>query len=104
MKTAIRVENITKRYRLGALKHETMLRDVLVNAVRLRRSRREENFIFALATSLPSFLSIAVMSMSSAFQSPPGSMGQPHVMVSFARTAIGSPVLALTASTWSVRE
>ncbi len=47
MKPAIVVDHVTKRYRLGALKHETMLRDVIVNALR-RRARREERFVKAL--------------------------------------------------------
>ena len=48
MSIVIRVENLVKRYRLGALKHETMLRDAFVNALRLRRARRQENVIQAL--------------------------------------------------------
>jgi lipopolysaccharide transport system ATP-binding protein len=48
MKPAIKVENLVKRYRLGALKHETMLRDAFVNALRMRRGRRQENVIDAL--------------------------------------------------------
>ncbi|MDH3197021.1 MAG: ABC transporter ATP-binding protein [Candidatus Krumholzibacteria bacterium] len=48
MTEAIRVENLSKQYRLGALKHETMLRDVIVNALRMRRRRRDVNTILAL--------------------------------------------------------
>jgi lipopolysaccharide transport system ATP-binding protein len=45
MKEAIRVENITKQYRLGALRHETMLRDVITNLFRRRPRKREETIL-----------------------------------------------------------
>jgi len=48
MKPAIKVDDLVKRYRLGALKHETMLRDAFMSALRLRRQRRAETFIDAL--------------------------------------------------------
>jgi lipopolysaccharide transport system ATP-binding protein len=44
---AIRIEHLTKRYTLGAMRHETMLREALLNLVR-RRGRREESSILAL--------------------------------------------------------
>jgi lipopolysaccharide transport system ATP-binding protein len=50
MPKSIIVKDVSKRYSLGKLKHETMLRDVLVNAVRhpFRRMRREVETIWAL--------------------------------------------------------
>ncbi len=47
MSVSIVAENITKQYRLGALRHETMLREVIVGMFR-RRRRRAENTILAL--------------------------------------------------------
>ena len=47
MTEAIRIEHLTKRYTLGAMRHETMLREALLNLVR-RRGRREESSILAL--------------------------------------------------------
>jgi lipopolysaccharide transport system ATP-binding protein len=44
---AIRIEHLTKRYTLGAMRHETMLREALLNLVR-RRGRRAESSILAL--------------------------------------------------------
>ena len=37
MREAILVDHLTKRYRLGSLRHETMLREVIINAFRPRR-------------------------------------------------------------------
>ncbi len=50
MSTSIVVENLSKQYRLGSLRHETMLREAIVNLVKhpLRRSRRKEETIWAL--------------------------------------------------------
>jgi len=45
---AIRIEHLTKRYDLGAMHHETMLREALLNFVRPRRTRREQGTILAL--------------------------------------------------------
>jgi lipopolysaccharide transport system ATP-binding protein len=45
---AIRIEHLTKRYVLGALRHETMLREALLNMVRFKRGRREQTTILAL--------------------------------------------------------
>ncbi len=47
MQQAIRVEHITKQYRLGALQHETMLREVLINLFK-RRPRQKHETILAL--------------------------------------------------------
>lgn len=47
MTEAIHIEHLTKRYVLGAMRHETMLREVILNLVR-RRGRREETSILAL--------------------------------------------------------
>ncbi|MDH4037278.1 MAG: ABC transporter ATP-binding protein [Candidatus Krumholzibacteria bacterium] len=47
MQEAIRVEGITKQYQLGALRHETMLREVLVNMFR-RGPRAPRETILAL--------------------------------------------------------
>ena len=48
MSEAIRIEHLTKRYVLGSLRHETMLREALLNMVRFKRGRREETAILAL--------------------------------------------------------
>ncbi len=50
MEYSITVENVTKEYRLGSLKHETMIRDVIVDALRnpLKRMKRSENILTAL--------------------------------------------------------
>ncbi len=51
MPKALVVDHVTKEYKLGALAHETMLREALVNLVRYpfrRRPRREEETINAL--------------------------------------------------------
>ena len=45
---AIRAEHLTKRYQLGALRHETMLREALLKALRPRRGPRERAEILAL--------------------------------------------------------
>ena len=42
MPIAIHVENISKRYRIGALEHESMIRDALINLVRAPFTRRKE--------------------------------------------------------------
>ncbi len=44
---AIRIEHLTKRYELGAMHHETMLREALLNLVR-RGNRRAKETILAL--------------------------------------------------------
>jgi len=44
---SIRIEHLSKRYTLGAMQHETMLREALLNLVR-RGSRREKETILAL--------------------------------------------------------
>jgi lipopolysaccharide transport system ATP-binding protein len=41
---AIRIEHLTKRYTLGAMRHETMLREAVLNLLR-RRGRREETIL-----------------------------------------------------------
>ena len=43
MREAIHVDHLTKQYRLGALRHETMLREVLTSAFRRRREKAEDN-------------------------------------------------------------
>jgi lipopolysaccharide transport system ATP-binding protein len=50
MPKTIVVDSLSKRYRLGKLKHETMLREVLVNAVKhpFRRMRSKQETIWAL--------------------------------------------------------
>ncbi|MCI0453104.1 MAG: ABC transporter ATP-binding protein [Candidatus Latescibacteria bacterium] len=48
MREAIHVEHLTKRYRLGALRHETMLREALLNAFRRGRRKEDEQAILAL--------------------------------------------------------
>ncbi len=50
MPVAIAVENLSKRYQLGMLKHETMLREVLVNVVKhpFARAPGRKEFIWAL--------------------------------------------------------
>ncbi len=50
MTEAIRVENLSKRYRIGSLKHETMLREALVNLFRnpFRKRGKKDNTILAL--------------------------------------------------------
>jgi lipopolysaccharide transport system ATP-binding protein len=45
---AIRIEHVTKRYVLGSMKHETMLREALLQAFTMRRRRRERETILAL--------------------------------------------------------
>jgi len=45
---AIHVEHLTKQFRLGTLKHETMLREALISVFTLRRQRREVTTILAL--------------------------------------------------------
>ncbi len=47
MGEAIHVEHLTKRYRLGSLRHETMLREVITGMFR-KRERREEQTILAV--------------------------------------------------------
>jgi lipopolysaccharide transport system ATP-binding protein len=47
MKEAIRAEHVTKQYRLGALRHETMLREVLTNMFR-RTPKKAVKTILAL--------------------------------------------------------
>jgi len=44
---AITIEHLTKRYELGAMRHETMLREVILNLLR-RRERRAQETILAL--------------------------------------------------------
>jgi lipopolysaccharide transport system ATP-binding protein len=44
---AITIEHLTKRYELGAMRHETMLREVILNLLR-RRERRAQESILAL--------------------------------------------------------
>jgi lipopolysaccharide transport system ATP-binding protein len=44
---AITIEHLTKRYELGAMRHETMLREVILNVLR-RRERRAQETILAL--------------------------------------------------------
>jgi lipopolysaccharide transport system ATP-binding protein len=44
---AIHIEHLTKRYVLGAMRHETMLREVILNMVK-RQGRRAEETILAL--------------------------------------------------------
>jgi lipopolysaccharide transport system ATP-binding protein len=44
---AILIEHLSKRYVLGAMRHETMLREVILNLVR-RRGRRAQETILAL--------------------------------------------------------
>lgn len=49
MTNAIQVENVTKRYVIGTMRHETMLREALLNMVTLRRrARATETTILAL--------------------------------------------------------
>ena len=50
MPTAIVVDRLSKEYRLGRLEHETMLREVIVNAFKhpLRRAKRPKDTIWAL--------------------------------------------------------
>ncbi|MBP2681024.1 MAG: transporter related protein [Candidatus Krumholzibacteriota bacterium] len=50
MPTAIVVDRLSKEYRLGRLEHETMLREVIVNAFKqpLRRVKRPKDTIWAL--------------------------------------------------------
>ncbi|HXV14292.1 MAG TPA: ABC transporter ATP-binding protein, partial [Candidatus Krumholzibacteria bacterium] len=48
MREAIHVDHLTKRYRLGALRHETMLREALINALRPGRKKDDEQAILAL--------------------------------------------------------
>jgi lipopolysaccharide transport system ATP-binding protein len=45
MPEAIFVDHITKQYRLGALRHETMLREVLTNLVRRRRTTARQTLL-----------------------------------------------------------
>ena len=47
MGEAIHVEHLTKRYRLGSLRHETMLREVITGMFR-KRERREDQTILAV--------------------------------------------------------
>jgi lipopolysaccharide transport system ATP-binding protein len=48
LRAAIQVEHLSKRYRLGTLRHETMLREVLVSAFRPGREKRAEESVLAL--------------------------------------------------------
>lgn len=48
MSKAIRIEHITKRYVLGTMKHETMLREALLKMVTFKNRSREETTILAL--------------------------------------------------------
>ena len=50
MSSVIVVENLSKQYSLGMLKHETMLREAVVNLVKhpFTRSHREKDTIWAL--------------------------------------------------------
>jgi lipopolysaccharide transport system ATP-binding protein len=48
VREAIHVEHLTKEYRLGALKHETMIREALTSIFTLKRQRREVATILAL--------------------------------------------------------
>jgi len=50
MTDAITVENVSKRYRIGALRHETMLREALVKLLRnsFRKKEKTDNTILAL--------------------------------------------------------
>lgn len=48
MREAIHVDHLTKRYRLGSLRHETMLREVLTNAFRRGRNKSSQQTILAL--------------------------------------------------------
>ncbi|MFH1754645.1 MAG: ATP-binding cassette domain-containing protein, partial [Candidatus Latescibacterota bacterium] len=50
MATSIIVENLSKEFRLGLLRHETMLREAVVNFVKnpLKRIKKETQTIWAL--------------------------------------------------------
>ncbi len=50
MQTSIAVENLSKQFRLGLLRHETMLREAIVNLVKhpFKRIRKEHKTIWAL--------------------------------------------------------
>jgi homopolymeric O-antigen transport system ATP-binding protein len=48
VREAIHVEHLTKQFRLGALKHETMLREAITSVFTLKRQRREVTTILAL--------------------------------------------------------
>ena len=48
MPKAIRIEHITKRYVIGTMKHETMLREALLKMITMKRRKREETTILAL--------------------------------------------------------
>jgi lipopolysaccharide transport system ATP-binding protein len=48
VREAILVDHLTKRYRLGSLRHETMLREVITSAFRRRRTKPPEEAILAL--------------------------------------------------------
>jgi len=48
VREAIRVEHVIKQFTLGALRHETMLREALLKVLTPRRQKREKNVIRAL--------------------------------------------------------
>ena len=48
MPEAIRIEHLTKRYEIGTLRHETMLREALLNVLTLKRRPRVNSTILAL--------------------------------------------------------
>jgi lipopolysaccharide transport system ATP-binding protein len=45
---AIRIEHISKRYVIGSLRHETMLREALLQMITMKRRAREQSTILAL--------------------------------------------------------
>lgn len=48
MTNAIRIENVSKRYVIGTMRHETMLREALLQMVTLKRRKRDEQTILAV--------------------------------------------------------